>query len=328
MKKVGIALLGLVVLVGLFGAATLWAIYAKYTPEYIDGVAASGADTAFSNSIAGIELGQHISSAKIKSCTLSKPPCLWVEEEFNRAVAYKGNTPVAPDYARPKGGSIFTATPVLGMQPPPAGWDSAMDNYFRPRPSKFVRPVTSTLDELSGEQDWIVEFKSDKPLGWRGLDLRVSTCNGVVTSLDLSVPLISESRYAVEPLAASNPIFELAVGWFGQPDSTEVHRRGFDRKSSPAMFYIYAQESYWIQPDSHFAEYRWFEGNPHSGAQNPPYTIHYISLRSQPREKCVSKLEQAKSEVIGRAKEKTKIELERYMMRDEAAVAADNAIFD
>lgn len=327
--KLVVKILGLFVCIGAaFTAVVLALMYQKYTPKYLDAVTSAAPAGQLTKSLAGLELSKPISQSKLKSCKFSAPPCLWIVEEHERAVAYKGKTPPAPDYAKPKGfGVSFTGTPTLGgVRPPPAGWDSTMSNYFRPRPSPLVKPVTATTDVLSGEQHWIVQFDSDRPLGWRGLDVRATTCNGTVVNIAVNLPLVSETDDPVAPLLSANPAFELAVKWLGAPDSTTIKRYGIGGEGPFPSFYPRGQESTWYI-ETQWATYSWFVADGHQGNLNPPYTVHGLSLMALPRVDCVSREEASKAQQNAQAQREKLEALKQYKSRDDAAVANDNAVF-
>ena len=328
MKSV-VKILGLFLCIGAaFTAIVLALMYQKYTPKYLDTATSAASTGLLPKSLAGLELSKPISQSKLKSCKVSAPPCLWIAQEHERAVAYRGKTLPAPDYAKPPGfGVTFDSTPTMGgLRPPPAGWDSTMSNYYRPRPSPFVKPVTATTDVLSGEQDWIVQFDSDRPLGWRGLDVRATTCNGTVVSIAVSLPLVSESADPVAPLLTANPAFDLAVKWFGAPDSTTLTRHGIGGQGPFPSFYPRGQESTWYTP-THWATYSWFVAEAHQGNRNPPYTVHGLSLMALPRVDCVSREQASKAEQQAKAQREKLQALKQYKSRDDAAVANDNAVF-
>lgn len=302
----------LVVLAGLAFAVGLAVIYFRYTPKYVSDLHTVGAKEKLRADLAGFILGEKLADSSLKSCAISKPPCLWERDEFERVVLKKKPSVYS--------GNNFETLP---------GWDPAMSNYFRPRPAQGIHPKVVPKANDIGPQHWNVLFDSDKPLGWRGLDVTVSTCAGVVTGLMLRVPLVAQGNDSVAPLLEKNPFFDLALEWFGRPDTTKLWRTTLNDWAQPMntqkLFKPYGFESVWYG-QGHTVTYGWSRGNRPSLMVQERHTIHSITMSSRVGP-CPIPSEVAEQEHM-RVQDAQALEaLRRYKERDDKAVENDSRLF-
>lgn len=301
------ALVAAILFAGAWGAG----VYYKWTPKYLKESKSVSAEEPLKNSLAGFTLGESLSSSELQSCAHSAAPCLWEIEEYEKVVLKKSVADANNQYQRL------------------AGWDAEMSNYFRPRAAAGVVPQRVPKAGDRGPSEWFIVFDSDKPLGWRGLEVRAFTCNDQIQSVTLSVPLVADGRDSIAPLLNENPIFDLALQWYGRTDSTALRRVGFKDWAQPwntePLFKLLGQESNWFSP-THWVSYSWQEGGRPNFREKPRHTMHYITM-SLPSKPCPSPAAVAEQEHEQAYMRKQQEALRKYKERDDKAVSNDNRLF-